>query len=62
VRDRVRDGEVWLASGQWAGADPMAWDEESRTAACLPGHAWAGTDIDRITSPGDAPASPSPET
>ena len=43
-------------------AEHIAWDEESRTVACLSGRAWEIIDVDQITSPGDAPASPSPET
>ncbi len=43
-------------------AEHVACDEETWTVVCRSGRAGEVIDIDPITSLGDAPASPSPET
>jgi hypothetical protein len=57
-RIRMADGTKIRVSR----AEHIAWDEETGTVACLSGRAWEIIDIDRITSLGDTPASPSPGT
>jgi hypothetical protein len=54
---RVDGGEIRASR-----PEHIARDVRSRTAVCRPGRAWEAIDIDQITSPGDAPASPSSET